>query len=152
MNNFSYVVCFAQRVKNNSTNNENPESKITDFYDKGAIWMDVQINDIEKFPSLLMILKKLEINIPIRAVCNFEWDLIAVSLMTWLFDEVVIHGECNDAEDNFDWPGLKEAEMLSLAGENVNLVISLAKEQDQKWRKALESWGFDNGVNLIVRK
>ena len=113
----------------------------------------MKINDIEKFPSLLMVLKKLEINIPIRAVCDFEWDLIAVSLMTWLFDEVVIHGKfCNDLEDNLDWPGFKEAEMLSLAGENVNLVISLTRDQDQKWRKALESWSFENGVNLIIRK
>jgi|GEM_PF-2961432 len=137
----------------NSMNNQNPEIKITDFYDKGAVWMDVKINDIEKFPSLLMVLKKLEINIPIRAVCDFEWDLIAVSLMTWLFDEVVIHGKfCNDLEDNLDWPGFKEAEMLSLAGENVNLVISLTRDQDQKWRKALESWSFENGVNLIIRK
>ena len=137
----------------NSMNNEISEGKITDFYDKGAVWMDVQINDVEKFPGLLMVLKKLEINIPIRAVCNFEWDLIAVSLMTWLFDEIVIHGQfCNDIKDHFDWPGFKEAEMLSLAGENVNLVIALTKEQDQKCRKALESWSFENGINLIIRK
>ncbi|MBG98013.1 hypothetical protein CL659_02670 [bacterium] len=134
-------------------NKGNPENEITDFYDKGAAWMDVQVNDIEKFPSLLMILKKLEINIPIRAVCNLNWDLIAISLMTWLFDEVVIHGEfCNNQKDNFDWPGSREAEMLSLAGENVNLVISLTGRQDSEWKRTLDAWSFKNGVNLIIRK
>ena len=42
--------------------------------------------------------------------------------------------------------------MLSLAGENVNLVISLTGKQDSEWKRTLDAWSFKNGVNLIIRK
>ena len=128
------------------------ESLITESYDQGCVWMDVEISKVEKLPSLLAALKSLEINIPIRAICNFEWDPVPVSLLTWVFDEFLINGKCmGDVEKGPNWPGMREAKMLSLAGENVTFFMSIDNRQKKDWEEKLDIWSKKNNINLILK-
>tara|TARA_B100000029_G_scaffold510816_1_gene603263 strand:- start:3949 stop:4695 length:747 start_codon:yes stop_codon:yes gene_type:complete len=140
------------RLFESEKNNFEPlEKSITKSYDKGSLWMDVQIKKIEKLPSLLMSLKNLEINIPIRAVCDFEWSPVPVSLLTWLFDEILINSKCtDDIRKGPNLPGMREAKMLSLAGENVILVMSI-QDSEREWEDKLNSWSKRNKITLLLK-
>ncbi len=131
---------------------ETLESLITESYDKGSVWMDVEINTVERLPSLLTGLKNLEINMPIRAICNFEWSPVPVSLLTWVFDEFLINGKCvGDIGKGPNCPGMREAKMLALAGENVTFFMPVENKEKKEWEKKLNIWSKKNNINLILR-